>query len=175
VSDLDDTTIITFSLNIFLGNDFGQMNDHKENMKLALEEARKAGEKDEVPVGCVITDEGGKLIASAHNQTITMADPTAHAEILALRQACGERKNYRLLNTYLYVTVEPCVMCMGAIIHSRVSRIIFGTYDSKWGAAGSLYDFSEDRRLNHHPEIISGICIEECRALIQKFFRNKRC
>ena len=150
------------------------MINHKENMELAIEEAKKAGKMNEVPVGCVIIDDDGHLIASAHNQTIAMSDPTAHAEILALRRACEERKNYRLLNTSLYVTVEPCVMCMGAIIHSRVSRIIYGAYDPKWGAAGSLYDFSRDKKLNHQPEIISGVCDEECRNLIQSFFRQRR-
>lgn len=145
-----------------------------EYMKLALNEAQKAGQKDEVPIGAVLVAETGEILSSAHNQPISLADPTAHAEILALRTACRKVLNYRLLNTTLYVTVEPCVMCMGAIIHARVARIVFGTRDPRWGAAGSLYDFADDHRFNHRPEIIAGICEEESRILIQEFFRKRR-
>jgi tRNA(adenine34) deaminase len=94
--------------------------------------------------------------------------------MLAIRQAAAQRQNYRLLNTTLYVTVEPCLMCMGAIIHARIQRIFFGTRDPKWGAAGSLYNLGEDRRLNHHPEIVEGLLLDECRELIQGFFRERR-
>lgn len=143
-------------------------------MNLAVTEAKKAGQKNEVPVGAVVVDQGGKILALAHNQVITLADPTAHAEILTLREAGQKTGNYRLLNTTLYVTVEPCPMCMGAIVHARVARIVFGTFDSKWGAAGSLYNFATDDRFNHRPEIISGVCEETCRILMQDFFRAKR-
>ena len=143
-------------------------------MNPALEEAKKAGQKDEVPVGAVVVTEKGKILSSAHNQVIGLYDPTAHAEILAIRKAASKVQNYRLLNTTLYVTVEPCIMCMGAIIHARISTVVFGAFDPKWGAAGSLYNFSDDTRLNHQLEIVPGICEDECKALMQDFFRSKR-
>ena len=143
-------------------------------MEMALVEAEKAGQRDEVPVGAILVDESGDVLAAAHNLTISMADPTAHAEILALREAAQKINNYRLLNTTLYVTVEPCVMCMGAIIHARVAGIVFGASDPKWGAAGSLYHFARDERLNHSPEVIGGVCEDRCRELMQTFFRRKR-
>jgi tRNA(adenine34) deaminase len=143
-------------------------------MQLALSEAAKAGQKGEIPIGAVLVSETGNVITSAHNLVINFGDPTAHAEILALREAALKLENYRLLNTTLYVTIEPCIMCMGAIIHARVSRIVYGAKDPKWGAAGSLYNFAEDRRLNHRPDIIGGIYEEACRSLMQDFFRRKR-
>ncbi len=143
-------------------------------MQLAINEAIKARQNDEVPVGAALVAESGKILSLAHNSTINLSDPTAHAEILALRMAAEKLLNYRLLNTTLYVTVEPCIMCMGAIIHARVSRIVFGTNDPRWGAAGSIYNFANDSRLNHQPEIIGGVCRDECRRLIQDFFRSKR-
>jgi tRNA(adenine34) deaminase len=143
-------------------------------MKLAIKEAKKAGQKAEVPVGAVLVAESGDVLSLSHNQVLTLADPTAHAEILALREAAAKVLNYRLLNSTLYVTIEPCVMCMGAIVHARVARVIFGAKDLKWGAVGSLYNFAEDRRLNHRPGIIHGICEVECRELMQEFFRSKR-
>jgi len=143
-------------------------------MNLAINEAKKAGQKDEVPVGAVLVSGSGDILSQSHNQVITFADPTAHAEIWALREAAIKVSNYRLLSTTLYVTIEPCVMCMGAIVHARVARVVFGANDLKWGAAGSLYNFADDTRLNHRPEIISGVCRDECRELIQDFFRSKR-
>ena len=143
-------------------------------MNRALQEAKKAGQKDEVPVGAVVVTEKGKILSSAHNQVIGLCDPTAHAEILAIRKAASKVQNYRLLNTTLYVTVEPCIMCMGAIIHARISTVVFGAFDPKWGAAGSLCNFSSDTRLNHQLEIVPGICEDECKALMQDFFRSKR-
>jgi len=147
---------------------------HIKFINLALEEAKKAGQKDEVPVGAVIVTKKGKILAAAHNQVIDLCDPTAHAEILALRKAASKVQNFRLLNTTLYVTVEPCVMCMGAIIHARISAVVFGAFDPKWGGAGSLYNLATDSRFNHLPEIIPGICADECKALMQNFFRSKR-
>ncbi len=143
-------------------------------MKIALNEAKKAGQIGEVPVGAILVSENGDILSAAHNQTIKLADPTAHAEILALRKAALEDNNYRLLNTTLYVTVEPCIMCMGAIVHARISRVVFGATDPKWGAAGSLYNFAADDRLNHRVKIITGVCAEDCRRLMQDFFRAKR-
>jgi tRNA(adenine34) deaminase len=143
-------------------------------MELALDEAKKAGQIGEVPIGAVLAAQNGELLSTAHNQTITSCDPTAHAEILALREAAFKLSNYRLLNTTLYVTVEPCLMCMGAIVHARVARVVWGAADPKWGAAGSLYNFAEDDRLNHRVEIIKGVCEDTCRTLMQDFFRAKR-
>lgn len=143
-------------------------------MNLALKEAEKAGQKDEVPIGAVLVEDSGNILALSHNQPISLADPTAHAEIMVLRMACQKVMNYRLLNTTLYVTVEPCMMCMGAIVHARVARVVFGTMDPRWGAAGSLYNFADDNRFNHQPEILHGICEAACRSLIQEFFRTKR-
>ncbi|MBW2564326.1 MAG: nucleoside deaminase [Deltaproteobacteria bacterium] len=121
-----------------------------------------------------VVTEKGKVLSSAHNQVICLCDPTAHAEILSIREAASKVQNYRLLNTTLYVTVEPCIMCMGAIIHARISTVVFGAFDPKWGAAGSLYNFADDTRLNHQLEIAPGICEDECKALMQDFFRSKR-
>jgi len=147
---------------------------HIDFMNLALSEARKAGQKNEIPIGAVLIAENDELLSAAHNKTIILKDPTAHAEILALRSAAEKIGNYRLLKTTLYVTVEPCPMCMGALLHARVSRVVFGTRDPKWGAAGSLYNLAEDHRFNHQLEIIEGICESECRKLMQDFFRKKR-
>ncbi len=143
-------------------------------MQLALAEAEKARQKDEVPIGAVLVSGKGDILASAHNQTISLSDPSAHAEILALRSAGNILRNYRLVGTILYVTLEPCVMCMGAIIHARLKKVVYGAQDPKWGAAGSLYNIAGDRRLNHQVEIISGVCAGECSAQIRKFFREKR-
>lgn len=148
--------------------------DHHHFMELALIEAEKAFSADEVPVGAILVDQDGEILSAAFNQTISQHDPTAHAEISALRQAGQKIKNYRFVNTTLYVTVEPCIMCMGAIIHSRVSHVVFGTPDPKWGAAGSLYEFQNDLRLNHQPRITEGICKEKCRQLMVDFFKQKR-
>ena len=149
-------------------------NTHEEMMRMALAEAEKAGQNQEVPVGAVLVSAAGELLAKAYNQTIGRADPTGHAEILAMRAAAQKIKNYRLLNTTLYVTVEPCVMCMGAIIHARVARVVYGAPDPKWGALGSIYDFAAEKKFNHHPEIVAGICENRCRQVIQEFFRAKR-
>ena len=143
-------------------------------MRLALKEAKKAGQKDEVPIGAVLVAASGDILAASHNQTVGLLDPTAHAEIIALRGAAKKVLNFRLLSTTLYVTIEPCIMCMGAIVHARIQTVVFGAEDPKWGAVGSLYNFADDNRLNHRPNIISGVCRDECRALIQDFFRKKR-
>lgn len=150
------------------------MEQHIDYMRLALQEAKKAGQFDEVPVGAILVSEAGEVLAAARNRTIERCDPTAHAEVIALREAAGKTRNYRLLNTTLYVTIEPCPMCMGAVIHARVARLVFGARDPKWGAAGSLYNVAQDRRLNHQVEVIEGVGEPECRALVQDFFRRKR-
>jgi len=147
---------------------------HEDFMQLALREAEKAGQKDEIPVGALLVAESGDILSAAYNQTITRVDPTAHAEILVLREAARNFQNYRLLNTTLYATIEPCMMCMGAVVHARVSTVVFGAADPKWGAAGSLYNLAADARLNHRPRIISGVCAHACKTLIQDFFQAKR-
>jgi len=147
---------------------------HEDYMKRAIDEAKKAGQNGEVPIGAILVAENGEVLSSAYNRTISLSDPSAHAEMLVMREAGNKIKNYRLLNTILYVTVEPCIMCMGAVIHARIKSVVFGTYDPKGGAAGSLYNFAEDKRLNHRTLIISGICEEECRSLMQEFFKKRR-
>ncbi|MFC1816450.1 tRNA adenosine(34) deaminase TadA [Thermodesulfobacteriota bacterium] len=147
---------------------------HEDFMQLALREAEKAGQKDEIPVGALLVAASGDILSSAYNQTITRSDPTAHAEILVLREAARNFQNYRLLNTTMYATIEPCLMCMGAIVHARVATVVFGAADPKWGAAGSLYNLAEDARLNHQPRIISGVCEDACKAPLQNFFQTKR-
>lgn len=143
-------------------------------MDLALQEALKARQLGEVPVGAVLVDAAGDILAAEHNRTIARSDPTAHAEILALRAAALKMNNYRLPGAVLYVTIEPCLMCMGAIVHARLAAVCFGAFDPKWGAAGSLYDFSRDSRLNHALAVYPGVREAECRELIQDFFRWKR-
>ena len=143
-------------------------------MRLALAEAEKAASAGEVPVGALIVDSGGRLLSRAHNRVVALADPTAHAEILAIREAASVVGNYRLLNTTLYATVEPCPMCAGAMVHARIDRLVHGAADPRWGAAGSLFQLAADPRLNHRMQVVGGICEEECRQLMQAFFRSRR-
>jgi tRNA(adenine34) deaminase len=145
-----------------------------ENMRLAINQAQKAELMNEVPVGAIIIDNTNKIIGYGHNQPISLNDPTAHAEIMALRTAGLNLNNYRLLNTTIYVTLEPCVMCMAAIIHARVKRLVFGAADPKWGGAGSLYDLASDTRLNHNVDVSGGVLESEISSIIKKFFKNKR-
>jgi tRNA(adenine34) deaminase len=142
-------------------------------MQRALELARRAEELGEVPVGAVLV-EGEEILAEAWNCPIASHDPTAHAEILVLR-AAGERKhNYRLINTTLYVTLEPCGMCALALIHARVERIVFGAQDPKTGALGGAYDIFSVAAHNHRPEVLGGVLAESCTALLQDFFKKRR-
>ncbi len=147
---------------------------HNNFMRQAILEAQKAAREDEVPVGAILVARNGAVLARGHNQTIALSDPTAHAEILTIRSAGQALGNFRLLNTTLYVTIEPCIMCMGALLHARVSRIIYGAKDPKWGAAGSCYNLSADPRLNHVIDVEGGVLEKECRELIQTFFQTKR-
>ena len=142
-------------------------------MNIALAEAKKAEAYGEVPVGAVIVVEGA-VIARAFNRSISLNDPTAHAEIAALREACRSVGNYRLSGATMYCTVEPCMMCAGAMIHARLSRLVFGTPDPKAGSAGSIYNVLTDPRLNHRVEVVSGIREEECAALLRDFFARRR-
>jgi tRNA(adenine34) deaminase len=142
-------------------------------MDMALDEAKKAGAAGEVPVGAIVVADG-VVIARGFNQPIGLKDPTAHAEIAALRQAGHHQKNYRLSNATMYCTVEPCMMCAGAMIHARLSRLVFGTSDPKAGSAGSIYNVLTDPRLNHRVNVVSGIREEECAGLLRNFFANRR-
>ena len=142
-------------------------------MAAALEVARTAAVAGEVPVGAVVVREG-KLLASGGNAPITTCDPTAHAEVVALRAAATAAGNYRLPGTTLYATVEPCAMCMGAALHARVARIVYGCDDAKAGAATTLYRLGDDPRLNHRLLVTGGVLADECRGLLQEFFRNRR-
>lgn len=143
-------------------------------MDEALKEARRALAAGEVPVGAVLVGEGGEVLARAHNFPITLSDPTAHAEILALRQAAERGGNYRLPGTTLYVTMEPCLMCVGAMLQARLKRLVFGAPDPKAGACVSLYRIPEDERLNHRFLVTGGVREAECRVLLQEFFRARR-
>ena len=145
----------------------------EELMAAALSEARRGLEAGEVPVGAVVVVDG-EIIAQAHNAPIALADPTAHAEILALRQAARERGNYRLPGATLYATVEPCPMCCGAMLHARVARVVYGALDPKAGAVESLYRLLDDRRLNHHVATRGGVLAEEAARLLKTFFEAKR-
>lgn len=142
-------------------------------MRRALAEARLAGEAGEAPVGAVVV-RGGEVIASAHNLKESLPDPTAHAELLALRQAAGLTGSWRLHGCSLYVTLEPCVMCAGAVVHARIDRLVYGAYDPKTGAAGSLWDVLRDQRNNHWVEVRGGVLATECGSLLQEFFSARR-
>lgn len=142
-------------------------------MRAALAEAELAASEGEVPVGAVVVA-NGHVVASAHNSPIGSHDPSAHAEIVALRRACETQSNYRLSDATLYVTLEPCVMCTGAIAQSRIGRVIFGAYDEKAGALGSVVDLSDSKALNHRFEVNGGLLAAESRQLLQSFFRARR-
>ena len=146
---------------------------HEKWMELALEQARLAQAMSEVPVGAVLVQDD-QLIASAHNQPIYSNDPTAHAEIQLLRAAGKQLNNYRFPDTTLYVTLEPCTMCLGAMIHARVSRIVFGAYDQKTGVCGSCQDLSSSECFNHTISIEGGVLENNCKQLLQQFFKNRR-
>jgi tRNA(adenine34) deaminase len=150
------------------------MTDDHYYMGEALAQARLSLGAGEVPVGAVLVLDEGKILAHAHNFPISLNDPTAHAEILALRQAAEILGNYRLPGTTLYVTIEPCLMCTGALIYARVKRLVFGAPDPKAGACVSLYRIPEDARLNHRLEVTGGVRETECRELMQQFFQARR-
>ena len=147
--------------------------DDLRHMAAALELARTAGSMDEVPVGAVVV-QGGEIVGRGYNQPIGRHDPTAHAEIMALRDAAAQLGNYRMPGATLYVTLEPCIMCAGAIMHARVARVVFGARDPKTGAAGSVVDLFAEARLNHHAEVAGGVLADECGALLSRFFAARR-
>ena len=146
---------------------------YEKFMSLALQEAKKSKEMNEVPVGAIVIM-NDEIISLAHNQSISQNDPTSHAEINAIRKASQNLGNYRLTDASLYVTLEPCAMCYGAIIHARIKRLVFGAYDSKTGVCGSSITLHEQACFNHSPEIIGGVLEEDCSLMLKDFFRKRR-
>ena len=142
-------------------------------MNIALQEAVGGYKQNEVPIGAVLVQDG-QILAQAHNAPIASNDPSAHAEMLAIRRACGKTGNYRLTGAALYVTLEPCVMCAGAILQTRLARVIFGARDPKAGAVVSLYRILKDNRLNHQVDVMEGVLREECGEILSRFFKEKR-
>jgi len=145
----------------------------QEIMALAIEEALRASREGEVPVGAVLVSEG-EVVARNHNRSVSFNDPTAHAEILVLREGASLVENYRLTGCELYVTIEPCPMCAGAIVHSRLRRLIFGVRDAKGGGVRSLYRLLDDQRMNHQVSVTEGILAERCQEVMQAFFNARR-
>jgi tRNA(adenine34) deaminase len=142
-------------------------------MRLALREAERALEHEDVPIGAVVAF-GGEVIAAAHNERELRQDPTAHAEIVAVREAARVLGSWRVLDAVFYVTLEPCAMCAGAIVLARIPRLVFGASDPKAGACGSVLDVPGEPRLNHHPEVAAGLLAEECAMLLSAFFASRR-
>ena len=147
--------------------------EHKKWMKLAFREAEKAFDEDEVPIGAVVV-QNGQIIGRGYNQCESLNDPTAHAEIIAITSAANTIKNWRLTDCCLYVTKEPCPMCAGALINSRISMVIFGMYDEKEGCCGSLYQLCRDPRFKHQLMVKGGVMEDSCLLMIQEFFKKKR-
>jgi tRNA(adenine34) deaminase len=147
---------------------------HLHHMELALAEARAAFEEGEVPVGCVIVSASQGLIGSAHNQREQLQDPTAHAEMIALTQAAQACGSWRLTDCLLYVTLEPCPMCAGAIVQARIPIVIYGCTDAKAGACHSLYQITSDPRLNHRCQVLGGVLADRCAAILSEFFSRRR-
>ncbi len=143
-------------------------------MRVALDEARAALATGDVPIGAVVLDPAGEVVGRGRNVREAEADPTGHAELVALRQAASARGQWRLDGCTLVVTLEPCTMCAGASVLARVARVVFGAYDEKAGAVGSLWDVVRDRRLNHRPEVVAGVLAEESTALLESFFAEHR-
>ena len=147
--------------------------DDTQFMAAALREAEEAAAAGEIPVGAVVV-QGGVVLAAGQNRTIRDNDPSAHAEIVALRAACQAQANHRLSGATLYVTLEPCAMCLGALVQARISRLVFGAYDPKAGAAGSAVDLTDSRAFNHRFEVLGGVHADACGALLHDFFRARR-
>lgn len=148
--------------------------DDVDAVRRALHEARRAREAGEVPIGAVVIDASGSVIGVGRNEREATHDPTAHAEVVAIRAAAARLGSWRLSGCTMAVTLEPCPMCAGAIWLARVDRLVFGAWNEEYGAAGSLWDVVRDRRLNHRPEVVSGVLAEECRSLLDEFFASRR-
>ncbi len=147
--------------------------NHEKWLLEAYREAEKALEEDEVPVGAVVVHHG-EIISSGWNHPISAHDPSAHAEMIAMREAAKHKRNYRLLETTLYVTLEPCAMCAGAMVHARIQRLVFGAYDPKTGAAGSVLNLVSGGKLNHQLDVTGGVLADDCGALLKEFFASRR-
>ena len=143
-------------------------------MRAALDEARLALDSDDVPIGAVLLDSSGEVIGRGHNVRERDGDPTGHAELVAVRRAAEAVGEWRLAGCTLVVTLEPCTMCAGAVVLSRLDRLVFGAYDPKAGAVGSLWDVVRDRRLNHRPEVVAGVLADDCSTLLADFFGHRR-
>jgi tRNA(adenine34) deaminase len=149
--------------------------DNEYFMSLALQQAKCAQEIGEVPVGCVLVqNDTGDIIASGHNRQIIDNNPTAHAEIITLQRAGKVLQNYRLIHTTLFVSLEPCAMCFGAMIHARISKVVFGAYDIKTGACGSCMDLTQQPCFNHNIEVVGGVLEAESKVMLQQFFKERR-
>jgi tRNA(adenine34) deaminase len=146
--------------------------DFEHFMHLALDEARRSG--DEVPVGAVLVDDKGNVLATSHNLREQKSDPTSHAEIAVIRQAAATLQDWRLEGTTLFVTLEPCVMCAGAIVAARIPKVVFGAWDERVGASGSIYDILRDTRLGKPLEVVTGVLEHECSVLLKEFFAGRR-
>jgi tRNA(adenine34) deaminase len=151
----------------------GKGSTDEEYVRRALVLAQRAQDSNEVPVGALVVVRG-IVVGEGWNQPVGAHDPTAHAEIVALRAAAAHAGNYRLQSATMYVTLEPCVMCVGAAIHARVSRLVFGAWDLKAGACGSVIDLTRETKLNHHLDVFGGVCAEECREILRRFFESRR-
>lgn len=150
------------------------MTSDLDAMHAALALAREAGEAGEVPIGAVVLNASGNVVGFGRNEREASADPTAHAEVMALRSAASSGGSWRLDECTLVVTLEPCTMCAGALVLARIQRLVFGAWNEELGAVGTLWDVVRDRRLNHRPEVVSGVLADECGALLQEFFAHHR-
>ena len=168
-----DRNVAAFSNTFMCGGFLNYMNIDEKYMKLALKQARAAALMDEVPIGCVVVKDG-RIIARAHNKRETTNDPLGHAETLAIKKASKVLNDWQLVDCDLYVTIEPCLMCSGAIIQSRIKRVIYGAPDPKGGAFGSSINVLEAKNINHYPEIVKGVLEEECANIIKNYFKSKR-
>jgi tRNA(adenine34) deaminase len=155
------------------GRDQAHLSADERFLRAALNEAEQAQREDEVPVGAVVVHEG-RIIGRGHNQREMLTDPTAHAEMIAITQAAAALESWRREETTLYVTLEPCLMCAGAIVNARIPRVVFGARDPRAGACGSLYQVGLDARLNHRFDVVGGVLEKECSAILQRFFERKR-
>lgn len=154
--------------------DFSDYQDFGYYMKLAINEAKKALSKSDVPVGAIVVTSDGKVIAKSHNLRQSQRNPIMHAEVIAIQKACKKLKTWQLNNCSMFVTLEPCLMCAGALSQSRIGRVVFGAFDPKAGALGSLYNVAVDPRLNHEFEVVAFLDMPECSQLLKNFFRDRR-
>ena len=168
-----DRNVAALSIMFMCGGFLNYMNKYETYMLEALKEAELAAQEDEVPIGCVIV-KNNQIIARAHNQRENNNDPLGHAETLAIKKASEALNDWQLVDTELYVTIEPCLMCAGAIIQSRISKVVYGAPDLKGGAFGSSLNVLDAKNINHRPEVIGGVLEQECTAIIKNYFKSKR-